>query len=402
VRPPTARAASEIIPWDVIGLDLRPFRDFYAFNPSVHYDPTDGVWRCVLRNCDYHAPGGVPVATRKKGGRITTRNVMAILDPVTWQPIAHYEMRELDGLVRNKAAGAHGFEDVRLFRTERDGLMGVASTMELRTDSSKQDIVLLRFDSTDDYAIVEAQPIRGGWSEYAQKNWAPFDGALGVRLLYSIERGLVFDGDGPIGNGGNGDGKPKLATGAGVAAAIPEPHMHVPARHNSGGVRYNGGVETRLTNRVVRADRAGDTPSAPAIRRSTDLGWLSQGLRGGSQLVALGDDSWLGIGHEMCIMHNRKFYWHTWYTCDNRGRLMARSGPMKLSGCGIEFAAGLALDPDGGDGDRLVCSFGTEDQDSWLGITSLDAVVRALVPLESTASPGPSAPIARSAREASP
>lgn len=375
MRPHTIRSAHEIIPWKVIDLALRPFVDFYAFNPSIHYDSTDGQWRCIMRNCDYHAPGGNVVWTRRKGGRITTRNVMVTLDPETWRPIAHCEMRELDGLARNTAAGAQGFEDMRLFRTERDGLVAIATTMQLRFDSSKQDIVLCTLDSDDDYAIVEAKPIRGAWNEVAQKNWVPFDGALGARFLYSIERGLVFDDRGPVSEVARPTATARELAAATIADA---------AQAQYGRISHNGSVETRHTHRVVRADRAGDQPlgtmrNGSATPRAVGPGWISPGLRGGSQLVRVDDDRWLGIGHEMRVISNRKFYWHTWYTCDDRGRLLARSEPMKLSGCGIEFAAGLALDAD--DGDRLVCSFGTDDQDSWLGITSLEAVACAMRPV---------------------
>ena len=103
-----------------------------------------------------------------------------------------------------------------------------------------------------------------------------------------------------------------------------------------------------------------------------------EGLRGGTQLVRVGDDQWLGIGHEMCFDSKRlKLYWHTWYMTNSRGKMTAASQPMKLVPDGIEFAAGLAID-----GDRVVVSFGVDDMHSMLGETSLSAVMEMLSPVE--------------------
>jgi hypothetical protein len=93
-------------------------------------------------------------------------------------------------------------------------------------------------------------------------------------------------------------------------------------------------------------------------------------LRGGTQLVRVGDDAWLGIGHEMRYVKGRKLYWHTWYLTNSRGKLIAVSPPMKLAPNGIEFAAGMGIE-----GDRVVVSFGVDDMESKLGETSLAAVL---------------------------
>src|SRR4051812_47430940 len=89
-------------PWRVENISLRPFKGFYSFNPSIHRD-ADGMYRVLMRNCDYHAPNGVVMANRARGGKTLTRNAMAVLDPKTWQPITITEMRELDGLDRYPA-----------------------------------------------------------------------------------------------------------------------------------------------------------------------------------------------------------------------------------------------------------------------------------------------------------
>lgn len=98
-----------------------------------------------------------------------------------------------------------------------------------------------------------------------------------------------------------------------------------------------------------------------------------EGLRGGSQLVQVRPDGWLGIAHEMNFVQGRKYYWHTWYLVNDAGKLIATSSPMKLAPEGIEFAAGMAIE-----GDRVVVSFGVDDMTCRLGETRLSAVMEAL------------------------
>ena len=102
-----------------------------------------------------------------------------------------------------------------------------------------------------------------------------------------------------------------------------------------------------------------------------------EGLRGGTQLVRVADDAWLGIGHEMKFLNNLKFYWHTFYLVDAKGKMKAASAPMKLASNGIEFAAGMAID-----GDRVVISFGVDDMECKIGETRLSAVMELLRPVE--------------------
>ncbi len=102
-----------------------------------------------------------------------------------------------------------------------------------------------------------------------------------------------------------------------------------------------------------------------------------EGLRGGTQLVRVADDTWLGIGHSMRFEGGLKYYWHVFYTVSSKGKLLAASEPMKLAPEGIEFAAGMAID-----GDRVVVSFGVDDMRSMLGETRLSAVMGLLVPVK--------------------
>lgn len=98
-----------------------------------------------------------------------------------------------------------------------------------------------------------------------------------------------------------------------------------------------------------------------------------EGLRGGTQLVRVDEDAWLGIGHEMKFVSGKKYYWHVFYLVNAQGAMRAVSEPMKLAPNGIEFAAGLAID-----GDRAVVSFGVDDMDCCLGETRLSAVMEVL------------------------
>jgi hypothetical protein len=101
------------------------------------------------------------------------------------------------------------------------------------------------------------------------------------------------------------------------------------------------------------------------------------GLRGGTQLSRIGDEAWLGIGHQMKFVGGKKYYWHVFYLVDSRGSMTAASEPMKLVPNGIEFAAGLAID-----GDRVIISFGVDDMKCYLGETALSAVLQVLKPIE--------------------
>jgi len=326
-------------------------------NPSIHFDGE--TWRCVLRCTDYAMPGGVTIRSRKaKPGQSRTKNAMVVFDPSIWKPVEIYKMHEQDDLDR-ATSGSVGYEDIRLFRTDRHGLQGIAAALHLRrSDRGPQlaEQVLLWFDEA--YNITDARPIRGGggaaWSRSPQKNWVPFDHCAEPRFLYTIDQGTLFDDYG------------KLRDGAIVQVSTR------PRRPLDPGERTIKRAQDRAIE--VEIERAHEERG----RRS--LGWAGSlpraegqshvGLRGGSQLVRIDDDSWLAIGHAMKIVDGLKLYWHVWYLVDARGRLMATSGPMKLADSGIEFAAGLAVDSD-----RVVVSFGVDDMLCQIGETSLAAVV---------------------------
>lgn len=412
------KAAVDLIPWKVTDLPLRPYDDLWSFNPSVHFDGS--TWRCLLRCCDYAMPEGRTI--RSKGARPLgqqTKNAMVVLDPKSWRPVQVFKMSEKDGLPR--ATTPHlGFEDTRLFRTERDGLQGIAASLHLQRARSVEGMrqhqppeqVVLSFD--DAYNVVAARPIRGeAWSGTPQKNWVPFDGATEPRFLFSIERGLLFDDQGPLEGDHAVVRSGRACTSTDTAPVTVSPTTPAPPAAPSPVERSRRPSPVRGSDmRVVRggrvvldtmATRPSSRPRRPATHASAHgsrtartargneastrivgSGRASlpkyQGLRGGTQLLRVADDLWLGVAHQMEWVSNKKFYFHTWYAVDSRGHLRSASEPMKLAPQWIEFAAGMGID-----GDQVVISFGVDDMECRIAETRLSAVMEVLRPVERVA-----------------
>jgi hypothetical protein len=416
--------AKDLIPWKVTDLPIRPYDDFWSFNNSIHFDGT--LWRCAVRCCDYAMPDGVTIRSKKSGplGQ-QTKNAMVILDPDGWKVVQVFKMHERDGLPR--ASTPHvGYEDMRIFRTDAGGLQGIAASLHLRREAPRLDgspthqppeQVVVSFD--DEYNIVAARPIRGeGWSSTPQKNWVPFDDCVEPRFLYSIYKGTMFDDRGSV-HGGKEivrpsvRARPLFATYSLSPATVlesstveqtTEPPKHAPVHKPAErrlAIRGGGDVQA-VRGRRILLDAMSSRPSRPHPSSRPSSGLSAKinsgrgsdesarvlntgrvrlptynGLRGGTQLVRVGDDAWLGIGHEMRWVNSKKFYWHTWYTVDSKGALTSASEPMKLAPNGIEFAAGLAID-----GDHAVVSFGVDDHECKLAETSLSAVLQTLRPIE--------------------
>ena len=409
----------DLLPWQVTDISLRPYEGYWSFNPSIHFD--GATWRCVLRCCDYAMPGGVTI--RSKSARPTgqqTKNAMVILDPATWQPATIYKIQEIDSYPRTSTPHV-GYEDMRIFKTDKGGLQGVAASLHLKRDRDARahdgrpqhqppEQVIVSFD--DAYNIVAAQPIRGGaWSGTPQKNWVPFDRCAEPFFLYSIGKGTLFNGEGMV------EGAAAVARSStaprpfGVSGFTPrqgaptpvaaepvvdrrEP-IKPPPKPVDRRTMIRGGDVQMVRGRRLSLDASASRPSVrsmsrPVTSRAGDgsarvtrqaLMPRYDGLRGGTQLVQIGDDAWLGIGHEMKFINNKKYYWHTWYVVDSRGKLIGVSEPMKFAQNGIEFAAGMGID-----GDRVVVSFGVDDMECKLGETKLSAV------LETLRAPSSSAP----------
>jgi len=421
--------AQDVIPWRVTDISIRPYEGYWSFNPSIHFDGE--TWRCVLRCCDYAMPDGVTI--RSKNARLAgqqTKNAMVIFDPKSWKAVQVFKMHEKDSLPR-EACPHVGYEDMRLFRTDKGGLQGIAAALHLRRDREPRatdvlpqhqppEQVLLSFD--ENYDIVDAHPIRGdGWSGTPQKNWAPFDHCAEPRFLYSIDKGRMFDDRGAL-RGEEALVRPSTSAHVAPPSAAATPrHAPPPERapdppaqsHDEksddqrgrdkaarkqprrpmvrgGDVRIVRGGRVKLDAMVSRPSsrpsRVSSSARTPA-RSSDDSARMMgsgrvlmptyEGLRGGSQLVRVADDAWLGVGHEMKFVSGKKHYWHVFYRVDSRGKMAAASEPLKLAPNGIEFAAGMAID-----GDRVVVSFGVDDMECRLGETKLSAVMEMLRPIE--------------------
>jgi hypothetical protein len=355
------KRAEDLIPWKVTDISFRPYSGFWSMNPSVHYDGS--LWLCTLRCADYSMSGGKTVRSDKaKPGESRTKNAMVVLDPTSWKPVEIHKMKERDDLSR-ASSGSVGYEDIRLFRTDKYGLQGIAAALHLkRGDRCKQlaEQVVLSFGEA--YDIVDARPIRGPWSTAHQKNWSPFDHCAEPRFLYAIDKGILFDDHGEL---CGADASVRSSTRPRRANA-PEPQPRVIKRARERAAKFEHEREDRK-----RRDRSADFPAGAVEPQGHEV------LRGGTQLVRVADDAWLGIGHAMQIIDKRKFYWHVWYVVDSRGTMKSASAPMKLApDNGIEFAAGLAID-----GDRAVISFGVDDAECRLAETKLSAVLGMLKPV---------------------
>jgi hypothetical protein len=416
------KAVEDLLPWRITDISLRPYDGMWSMNPSIHFDGE--LWRCVIRCCDYAMPGGVTI--RSKSARPVgqqTKNAMLIFDPQSWRPVKIFKIREKDGLPR--AATPHfGYEDMRIFKTDKGGLQGIAAALHLSREHRAVDgmpqhqppeQVVLSFDES--YDIVLAHPIRGdGWSGTPQKNWVPFDHCTEPRFLYSIDKGTMFDDRGSV-HGAAARVMPSSLTFTGTPSALPAhqpaveappatqhetPHHptrheqetgHQTAKHPDRRVPIRGGDVRIIRGGRVALDTLSSRPSSRPLPRATahqatvdstrtvNTGRAHvpkyNGLRGGTQLSRIGDEAWLGIGHQMKFVGGKKYYWHVFYLVDSRGNMTAASEPIKLAPNGIEFAAGLAID-----GDRTVISFGVDDMKCYLGETALSAVRQVLKPIE--------------------
>lgn len=354
--------ADQILPWAVHNISVYPFGKHWSpFNPSVHYDRHDDKWRCVVRCANYSLPGGVPVLSPEaKAGRAQTRNVMMDLDPQTLSPIGLCELREKQDLPIATSCPSNGVEDLRLFRTQRDGLVAVCCVLQHNLEHpSRPEIAICRFGEDKGGAYVKSlNLLRGPWSYQSQKNWVPFDGTDSVTLLYSIERGVVMGERGPL----PGSPDPVISRPAQVNAT-----KQYAAQAN----RFSSDVQIRPMQMHVWRP-----PAASLSRRTCEIGFS---LRGSSQLVSVSSDRWLGIAHQMTFarLNQRKFYWHTLYTVDNSGKVAETSQPFRLSGdYGIEFAAGLAIDASG----RAAISYGTDDHQAWIATTNVESLLKLLRP----------------------
>ena len=113
-----------------------------------------------------------------------------------------------------------------------------------------------------------------------------------------------------------------------------------------------------------------------ATLAETDPAIAAQRFRGGTQLIAFAG-GWLALIHEVQwrTAEKRRYYLHRFVWFDEANILRKVSRPFFFNKKGVEFAAGLALHPDGR---RLLISYSVTDSESWIATVD-EAEVRSLL-----------------------
>jgi tetratricopeptide (TPR) repeat protein len=277
-----APSASELFGATTRAIEFVPERGWHASNPSICCD--GGRVRCVVRTVNYRIvngsyvtpPGDVVHADgRWKGWQvIRSRNFLLDLDD-DLKTTRAVEMVDATGEART-IYPVHGFEDARLFAW-RGAWWATATACDF-TEEGDREIVLLEI--ADDGSVVRAQPLRGPWSERAQKNWMPLVEGDVLRFLYATRPTTAFE----------------LIYG--------EDHSH----------------------KIMHAANAS----------------LEHGrLRGGSQGVRV-DGGWIFVVHDVAFPGSSRIYLHRFVRLDDQLRLVSMTEPFYFERLGIEFCAGLA------------------------------------------------------------
>ena len=125
---------------------------------------------------------------------------------------------------------------------------------------------------------------------------------------------------------------------------------------------------------MYRCDEQVDGDGKPIVKYDLpiDIGTLS----GGTQCVHV-QDGWLALVHEARHFPDRpiRYYIHRWVAFDHDFKLRSVSLPFYFNEKTIEYAAGLAIHPDG---ERFVISYGFQDKEARLATVSIADVTRQL------------------------
>jgi len=264
-------------------IEFSPEPGWQASNPSIYGGGVDQA-RCVVRTVNYRIVNGKYVTppddvVRDKGPYkgwqlIRTRNFLLDLD-ASLKTRRSVELVDATNTPRTTYP-VHGFEDMRLFAW-RDSWWATATVCDF-TEDGRREIALLEIDA--DGAVVHAAPLRGPWSEHAQKNWMPFVMGDVLRFIYATHPTTVFE------------------------LIHVEDHDH----------------------RVLHASNAA----------------LGHGrLRGGSQGVRF-DGGWIFIVHDVAFPGDGRIYLHRFVFFDVDLRLVSMTPLFYFERLGIEFCAGLA------------------------------------------------------------
>lgn len=107
------------------------------------------------------------------------------------------------------------------------------------------------------------------------------------------------------------------------------------------------------------------------LEKTVDTPLFARKFRGGSQLVEVEENKWLGVIHEVAIVGGHRVYEHRFVVVNGEGLLLNVS-PLFVfkTKHSIEFCAGLARK-----GDKVVLSFGEMDETACLVECNLSAVL---------------------------
>jgi predicted GH43/DUF377 family glycosyl hydrolase len=304
-----ARSAIDLFGATARAIDFTPEPGWNASNPSI-YRHQDRV-RCVVRTVNYRIVNGAYV-TPENDGVIRTRNFLLDLDDGL-HTARSVEMIDKVSVPRTSFP-IHGFEDARLFQWK--GAWWATATVCDFTEDGRREIALLTL--ADEGSIVRAEPLRGPWSAYSQKNWMPLidhqrDSA---RFIYATSPTMIFD----------------LVERSDDAEASPRHVIDLPADASFGHGR----------------------------------------LRGGSQAVRV-DGGWIFLVHDVVFPGSGRIYLHRFVYLNDQLKLISMTDPFYFEQIGIEFCAGLASI-----GSQLVASYAVNDGDARLGIFDLKTVREAL------------------------
>lgn len=308
-----APSAHELFGAEVRAIDFVAEPGWHVSNPSIYFD--GDRLRCIVRTVNYKIVNGSYVTppedvVRDNGSWngwkiIRTRNFLLDLDR-DLGTMCTVEIVDKTGDDR-AAYPIHGFEDARLFSWK--GAWWATATVCDFTDEGRREIALLQI--REDGVVERAEPLRGPWSEHAQKNWMPLVDGDATKFIYATS----LDGD--VGS-------------------------------------------TMVFDLVEAADA--DARPRYSIRPPFGAVYDHGRLRGGSQAVRV-EGGWLFAVHDVAFPGSGRMYLHRFVFIDDKLELVSMTDPFYFERLGIEFCAGLAL-VDG----KLVASYSVNDGSARFGV----------------------------------
>jgi len=275
-----AQSMKELFGAEARAIGFTPEPGWLASNPSIYAGV--GQLRCVVRTVNYQIVNGSYVTppddvVREEGPWkgwqvIRTRNFLLDLNS-DLRTMRAVELVDKTGGARTNYP-VHGFEDMRLF--EWQGKWWATTTVCDFTEDGRREIALLEI--ADDGSVVRAEPLRGPWSDHAQKNWMPFVQNDVARVVYATSPSTIFE----------------LIDGKKPICLAPS---NAPLGHGR--------------------------------------------LRGGSQGVRV-DEGWVFIVHDVAFPGGGRMYLHRFVLLDEELKLVSMSDLFYFERLGIEFCAGLA------------------------------------------------------------